>query len=98
MALSPVPYSSDSRSHRSFGLASAGLVSGYAILTYVVLRPLHEAGFLQPVLAYLQGLDFLFQVPGLWLAQNLRLRVGHHTTLSAWSFSLACNAGLYYLL
>src|SRR5262249_47706982 len=53
------------------GLVAAAAVTAYAVLAFAALEPLHEHGFLQPVLAFLQGLNHLLQAPGLGLAQQL---------------------------
>ncbi len=88
----------DRRTSVRFGLIAVGVISAYAVLAHVALRPLHEHGYLQPVIGFLQGLDYILQAPGLGLAQRLGLRAGHHTTTGAWAFSLTINAVVYFLL
>jgi predicted MPP superfamily phosphohydrolase len=80
-----------------FAALTTAAIASYAVLTHVVLLPLHEQGVCQPLTAALQGLDYLLQAPGLGVAQKLGLRAGHHTTLTAWLFSLTLNWIVYFL-
>jgi predicted MPP superfamily phosphohydrolase len=64
----------------------------------MVLRPLHQQGICQPVIAFLLGLEELILFPGLMSAQLVGTRFHHHTTLRAWIISLAVNGSFYLLL
>jgi predicted MPP superfamily phosphohydrolase len=79
------------------GLLLTVPVAAYSILSYWVLRPLHEAEVCQPLLALLMGADHLLQAPGLALADRLGLRTAHHTTTTVWLFSLMGNGLVYFL-
>jgi predicted MPP superfamily phosphohydrolase len=80
------------------GLITAAVVAAFSTLTFWVLGPLHERGEAQPVLAFVQGLDYLLQAPGLAVAQALGLRAGHHTTALVWAVGLAVNLVVYFVL
>jgi predicted MPP superfamily phosphohydrolase len=97
MTEAPLPLTNRARAAARFGLAVSAAITAYAVLAYAALRPLHEQGVLQPFLAFLQGFDHLLQAPGLGLAQRTGLRTGHHTTATAWAFSVTVNAVLYFL-
>jgi predicted MPP superfamily phosphohydrolase len=80
------------------GWITAAAVTAFAVLAYWVVRPLHEHGEGQPVLAFLQGVDCLLQAPGLLVAEYLGLRADHHTSAPVWFFSLALNAVIYFVI
>jgi predicted MPP superfamily phosphohydrolase len=80
------------------GFATAVAISAFAALAWWALRPLHEAGYGQPLLGYVQGLDHLLQAPALLAAQRVGLRAGRHTTPAAWGFAVTVNAGCWFLV
>jgi predicted MPP superfamily phosphohydrolase len=98
MNSTPTPAPSGQSRLPRFGLVVAAAVTTYAVLVYTILRPLHEQGVLQSVIAFLQGLDYVLQSPGIGVAQRLGLRAGHHTTFPAWAVSLTVNAVAYFVL
>jgi predicted MPP superfamily phosphohydrolase len=61
-----------------------------------VLGPLHEQGLYQPVVGFLNGLDYLLQLPGAVLATILILRAGYDAEAACWLLGVAINFCLYF--
>ncbi len=81
------------RTSPSFRLACVGsLVLGvYVAVCDWILSPIHETGYAQGLLGYLNGLANVLSFPGLFIAIRNHIRLGHHTTKPAWFFILGFN-------
>ena len=74
-----------------WGLAAAVAVAAYANLVHWVLKPLHAQGLSQRFTGFLNGLDFLVQLPGTVVALGSHLRGGYHATQAVWLLILGIN-------
>jgi predicted MPP superfamily phosphohydrolase len=80
-----------------FGFWLTAAITAYAQLVFWVFKPLHARGLGQPLLGFLDGLDYFLQAPGLMAALGLGLRDGHHFSLFGWLFGLVLNGIVYFL-
>ncbi len=80
---------------RRWAVALALAVTGYIVVADCLLRPLHGAGYLQPVLGYADGLSAILQAPGIATVIAAGLRNGHHTTWPLWLLMLPINCVLW---
>jgi predicted MPP superfamily phosphohydrolase len=80
-----------------WGLAAALAVAAYANLVHWVLKPLHARGVGQPLTGFLNGLDFLVQLPGTGFALRQHFRVGNHATPAVWLLILGINLLFYFV-
>jgi predicted MPP superfamily phosphohydrolase len=79
------------------GLAAAVAVAAHANLVQWVLKPLHARGLGQRFTGFLNGLDFLVQLPGTAVALRSHFRVGYHETPAVWLLILGINLLFYFL-
>jgi hypothetical protein len=80
-----------------YGLLTAAAVVLYALLVRILWMPLHAAGIGQPITGYLNGLDWILQMPGAFAARLLGVS-GNPYVLGNWLVGLALNVPFYFLL
>jgi predicted MPP superfamily phosphohydrolase len=80
-----------------FGLGLTAIVAVFSAAVNWALGPLHAAGWGQPWLAFVNGLGYLLQLPGLRFADRLGLRPEHHLSRPGWWVCLGVNLVVYFL-
>ena len=76
---------------RRWAVRIAFAISGFIIVTDLLLLPLHARGHAQWLIGYLDGLSGMLQFPGFLVAINAGLRRGSTTTVPVWIFIVAVN-------
>jgi predicted MPP superfamily phosphohydrolase len=80
---------------RRWAVDLATAVIAYVVIADCLLRPLHGWGYLQPILAYADGLSAILQAPGIAVIILAGFRHGHHTTWTMWWCMLPINFVLW---
>jgi uncharacterized protein len=82
---------------RYFSLVASASILIYCTLVYFLIRPIHAAGFAQPVLRWLCGLAHLLEVPGVYIRRFFLSPGYEQPTLNSWFAELLCT-GIFWFL
>src|SRR6267378_2861781 len=83
----------DGKLRWAIGLAAA--ITGYIVLADWIVHPLHERGYFQGFLGYIDGLSAILQTPGFAVVLYGGIRHGHYTVPSIWFLLVLINFCLW---